>query len=98
VAIGWYGPGRKRGDRQNYAVINRRSHYTGRTWWEPYNLTSRDPVSIFNLRTGLDATRWSLIAWSKNLTNKIYNAEWGTGGFTWKAPPRTYGVDCTYRF
>ncbi len=72
--------------------------YLGRTWWDPYNLTSRDPVSLVNLRTGLDAGRWSLIAWSKNLTNKLYNAEFSTGGFLFKAQPRTYGVDFTYRF
>ena len=72
--------------------------YLGRTWWDPYNVTSRDPVSLVDLRTGLDAPRWSLIAWSKNLTNKLYNAEFSTGGFLWKAQPRTYGVDYTYRF
>jgi iron complex outermembrane receptor protein len=72
--------------------------YLGRTWWDPYNVTSRDPVSLVDLRTGLDAPRWSLIAWSKNLTNKQYNAEFSTGGFLWKAQPRTYGVDYTYRF
>jgi iron complex outermembrane receptor protein len=72
--------------------------YLGRTWWDPYNVTSRDPVSLVDLRIGLDAPRWSLIAWSKNLTNKLYNAEFSTGGFLWKAQPRTYGVDYTYRF
>jgi len=35
--------------------------------------------------------RWT--AWSKNLTNKIYNAEFSTGGFLWRALPRRYGVD-----
>ncbi|MEP6885649.1 MAG: TonB-dependent receptor [Gammaproteobacteria bacterium] len=72
--------------------------YLGRTWWDPYNVTSRDPVSLVDLRTGFDAPRWSLIAWSKNLTNKIYNAEFSPGGFLWKAQPRTYGLDFTYRF
>ncbi len=72
--------------------------FLGRTWWDPYNVTSRDPVSLVNLRTGLDAGKWSLIAWSKNLTNKLYNAEFSTGGFLWKAEPRTYGIDYTYHF
>ncbi len=72
--------------------------YLGRTWWDPYNVTSRDPVSLVDLRTGLDATRWSLMAWSKNLTNKLYNAEFSPGGFLWRAPPRMYGVDYTYHF
>jgi len=57
-----------------------------------------DPVSFVNLRTGIDARQWSLIAWSKNLTNKLYNAEFSTGGVLCRAPPRTYGVDYTYHF
>ena len=70
----------------------------GRTWWDPYDLTSRDPVNLVDLRAGLEAERWSVTAWSKNLTNKIYNAEFSTGGFLWRAPPRRYGVDFTFKF
>ena len=70
----------------------------GRTWWDPYNVTSRDPVSLINLRAGLEGERWTLTAWSKNLTNKIYNAEFSPGGFLWRAPPRRYGVDYTFKF
>jgi iron complex outermembrane recepter protein len=72
--------------------------YIGRTWWDPYNVTSRDPVSLVNLRTGLDTSKWSATVWAKNLTDTIYNAEFSTGGFLWKAQPRTYGVDFTYKF
>lgn len=75
----------------------------GRTWWEPYNITSRDPVSLVDLRMGLQAQRWTVTAWSKNLTNKIYNAEFSPGnvggaGFLWRALPRRYGLDLDYRF
>ena len=70
----------------------------GRTWWDPYNVTSRDPVNLLNLRTGVEADRWSVTAWSKNLTNKIYNAEFSPGGFLWRAPPRRYGLDFTFKF
>jgi iron complex outermembrane receptor protein len=70
----------------------------GRTWWDPYNVTSRDPVSLINLRAGLEGERWTLTAWSKNLTNKLYNAEFSPGGFLWRAPPRRYGVDYTFKF
>jgi iron complex outermembrane recepter protein len=75
----------------------------GRTWWEPYNITSRDPVSLVDLRLGLQGERWTLTAWSKNLTNKIYNAEFSPGnvggaGFLWRALPRRYGLDLDYRF
>ena len=75
----------------------------GRTWWEPYNITSRDPVSLVDLRLGLQAENWTLTAWSKNLTNAIYNAEFSPGnvggsGFLWRALPRRYGIDLDYRF
>jgi iron complex outermembrane receptor protein len=70
----------------------------GRTWWDPYNVTSRDPVNLLDLRAGLDADKWSVTAWSKNLTNKIYNEEFSTGGFLWRALPRRYGVDVEYHF
>jgi iron complex outermembrane receptor protein len=70
----------------------------GRTWWDPYDVTSRDPVSLIDLRAGVEAERWSVTAWSKNLTNKIYNAEFSTGGFLWRALPRRYGIDFAFKF
>ena len=70
----------------------------GRTWWDPKNLTSRDPIDLLGLRAGVEADRWSVTAWSKNLTNKLYNAEFSPGGFLWRAIPRQYGVEFGYRF
>jgi iron complex outermembrane recepter protein len=70
----------------------------GRTWWDPYNVTSRDPVNLINLRGGLEGERWGLTAWAKNLTDKMYNAEFSAGGFLWRAPPRRYGLDYTFKF
>ncbi len=70
----------------------------GRTWWDPYNVTSRDPVNLVDARLSLQNAKWALTAWSKNLTNSIYNAEFSPGGFLWKAPPRSYGVEFGYKF
>ncbi|HZF16394.1 MAG TPA: TonB-dependent receptor [Steroidobacteraceae bacterium] len=70
----------------------------GETWWEPYNTTSRDPVSLVDLRIGLDADKWSVTAWSKNLTDEIYNQEFSPGGFLFRAVPRRYGVEFMYKF
>jgi len=70
----------------------------GRTWWEPYNDTSRDPVNLVDARLGIEGARWSVTAWSKNLTNQIYNTEFSPGGFLWKALPRRYGVEFGYKF
>jgi iron complex outermembrane receptor protein len=70
----------------------------GTTWWDPYNVTSRDPVDLLDLRAGLEGERWSVTAWSKNLTNKLYNEEFSPGGFLWRALPRRYGLDFTLKF
>jgi len=70
----------------------------GRTWWDPGNSTSRDPISLVNLDLSLQGAQWTLTAWSKNLTNKIYNAEFSPGGFLWRALPRRYGLDFEFRF
>ena len=70
----------------------------GRTWWDPYNVTSRDPVGLVDLRAGLEGDRWSVTAWSKNLTNKLYNEEFSPGGFLWRALPRRYGLEALYKF
>ena len=50
------------------------------------------------MRAGLDSGKWSVVAWSKNLTDKKYNAEFSTGGFLWRGLPRRYGVDYTFKF
>ena len=80
-------------------------NYIGRTWWDTGAVkdangqqVSRDPVSLVDLRAGLEGERWVASLWSKNLTNKIYNAEFSPGGFLWRALPRRYGVDFTYKF
>jgi iron complex outermembrane receptor protein len=75
----------------------------GRTWWEPYNITSRDPVSLVDARLGVEGAKWSLTAWSKNLGDAKYNAEFSPGnvggsGFLWRALPRRYGLTFDYRF
>ncbi len=71
----------------------------GRTWWEPYNVTSRDPVSLLDARIGPDApTPGRVTAWGKNLTDEKYNTEFSPGGFLFKALPRRYGVEFNYRF
>ena len=70
----------------------------GRTWWDPYNVTSRDPVNLVDLRVGVQTPRWTVTAWSKNLTNTLYNAEFSPGGFLWRALPRRYGIDFEFHF
>jgi len=81
----------------------------GPTWFYPDNFTKRDTVGLLNLRGGIDGTSWSVSIWSKNLTDKQYNAEWSPGpmffpnpgysnNFVFKALPRRWGADLNYRF
>ena len=71
---------------------------TGRTWWDVYNTTVRDPIDLVNARLGLEGHNWSITAFSENLFNEIYNAEFSPGGFVFKARPRRYGAELTFRF
>jgi iron complex outermembrane recepter protein len=72
--------------------------HVGETWWEPYNTTSRDPIDLVDLRLGLEGEKWAVTAWSKNLTDEEYNAEFSPGGFLFRALPQRYGVEFSYQF
>jgi iron complex outermembrane receptor protein len=72
--------------------------YTGRTWWEPYNTTSRDPIDIVDGRVSLGGERWTATLWGKNITDEEYNQEFSPGGFLFKALPARYGVEFQYTF
>jgi iron complex outermembrane receptor protein len=41
---------------------------------------------------------FEVAAWSKNLFDKKYNAEYSPGGFVFKALPRTFGLEGTLWF
>ncbi len=71
---------------------------TGRTWWDVPNSTSRDPIDLVDARVGVDGGAWGVFAFSKNLFNEEYNAEFSPGGFVFKARPRVYGAEVTYEF
>jgi iron complex outermembrane receptor protein len=77
---------------------NTANRYTGRTWWEPYNTTSRDPVDIVDARVALGDERWTATLWGKNLTDEEYNQEFSPGGFLFKALPIRYGIEFEYNF
>ena len=78
--------------------------YTGETWWEPGNVTSRSPVTVVDFRVGFEAEDdWSLMLWSKNAFDEEYNTEFSPGpapgyNFLWKALPNRWGVEFMKRF
>ena len=71
---------------------------TGKTWWEPFNTTVRQPVDLVDVRVGVNSDSWSMAAFASNLFNEKYNAEFSPGGFVFKARPRIYGVEASYKF
>ena len=71
---------------------------TGRTWWEPYNTTSRNPIDLIDARLGVEHDRWSATLFAENLFDEEYNAEFSPGGFVFKARPRRYGAEVSFRF
>ena len=58
----------------------------------------RNAVNLVDLRAGFQSRTWGVTFWAKNLTNKLYNTEYSTGGFLFKGEPRTMGVDLTMKF
>jgi iron complex outermembrane receptor protein len=71
---------------------------TGKTWWEPFNTTVRQPVDIVDARAGITVDGVSITAFAQNLFDETYNAEFSPGGFVFRARPRRYGVEIGYRF
>lgn len=70
----------------------------GRTFWEPFNTTSRDPVDVVDARVGVSANGISVTAFASNLFDETYNAEFSPGGFVFRARPRRFGVEVGYKF
>jgi len=70
----------------------------GRTWWEPFNTTSRDPVDLVDGRLGIKFDGIAITAFAQNLFDKTYNAEFSPGGFVFRARPRRFGVEVRYDF
>jgi iron complex outermembrane receptor protein len=72
---------------------------TGRTWWEPFNTTVRDPVQLVDVRAGVRSDEgWSVTAFATNLFDVKYNAEFSPGGFVFKAKPRVFGIEAGFEF
>ncbi len=71
---------------------------TGKTWWDVPNSTVRKPVDLVDARIGINGGSWGLTAFAQNLFDKKYNAEFSPGGFVFKARPRVYGLEASYKF
>jgi iron complex outermembrane receptor protein len=82
--------------RMEYQIIGNTSFFDNE---QPGRTNNRDDVHLADFRVGLQLPQdWTLTAWAKNAFNEEYNAEYSTGGFVFKAPPRRWGVDFMKRF
>lgn len=93
-------------------VVNGRWDHTGRIYYDARNSSQarRSPLNLFSSRVALEGERWSFAVWGKNLTDKRYNSDvivvfddlaLGGGAYTqavFKAPPRTYGAELSFKF
>lgn len=71
----------------------------GKTWWEPFNTTVRNPVDLVDARAGLTfSNAISVTAFAQNLFDETYNAEFSPGGFVFRARPARYGIEVGYKF
>jgi len=80
----------------------------GSMWFDVYNtpLTQRESLELLNARVALVGTHkentWEVAAWGRNLTDQFYNIYSAPvlpiANFSYRAAPRSYGVDFVYRF
>lgn len=71
---------------------------TGKTWWDVQNSTVRKPVDLVDARLAVEFGPFSVAAFASNLFNEKYNAEFSPGGFVFKARPRRYGAEMSFKF
>lgn len=76
----------------------------GSIYWDPANTpgTRRSPIGLLNARAVLAGQNWEAGIWSKNLTNKRYNAEIvpliGVLAVMYKGDSRSFGADVKMKF
>ncbi len=71
----------------------------GKTWWEPFNTTVRNPVDVVDARAGVTLENGiAITAFAQNLFDETYNAEFSPGGFVFRARPARYGIEVSYKF
>jgi iron complex outermembrane recepter protein len=86
----------------------------GKTRWDLINTpgATRDPVNLLKARVGLGNDTWEISAWVDNLLNEKYYAETVVifpgplvsddfavaAGASFRAAPRFWGIDFSYRF
>lgn len=79
--------------------------HRSKRYWQADNLAVQEPLEFVDARIGLQADRWSIFAFGRNLLDEEYYAEFATPSVTgFPVPfaalgePATYGIEMRYRF
>ncbi len=73
-------------------VIRGEWKYLGTQYFDLANTIRQSPYNLLNTRVGLDARKFSLFVWGRNLTNRTYIGYAYDFGAVHLGDPRTYGV------
>ncbi|HEX5716374.1 MAG TPA: TonB-dependent receptor, partial [Thermoanaerobaculia bacterium] len=89
------------------ATVRADLEHRGRQYWHADNLDVQEPIDLLNLHFGLEAERWGVTAWAKNLLDERYYTEYADAAWTGVLAggdlgqlgrPRSYGVEVRRRF
>ncbi len=86
-------------------IIRADYEYRGRKYWQVDNADSQDPLSLLNLRAGVETDTWGVFLWGKNLTDEDYFTDFNPTEFSgldvdigYLGQPRTYGIEGRLKF
>jgi iron complex outermembrane receptor protein len=83
---------------------NANLYWNGGFYWTAANTFRQSPYALVNTSLGytLPGDQWTVTAWGKNLTNRLYESGFVTaaalGVFAHDAPPRMFGLSIDYKF
>ena len=72
--------------------------WRGEQFWTPENTHPRDSLSLWNLRFGIEGSKWTASAYVNNVADETYNSEIVTPLFIHPAAPRIWRLDYRYSF
>ena len=77
----------------------------GKKYWQLDNVDVQDRKEYLNLRLGVEAERWSVYLWGRNLTDTEAYSQYvspalgvGVAGIGFRVPPATYGIELRTNF
>jgi iron complex outermembrane receptor protein len=73
--------------------------FADKLYWDDANKYSRDAITVFNARIGYETEDFDIYLYGKNIFDERYLQSFaGTTSVGVMAPPRSVGVELSYRF